>query len=86
LREVVGSGHLSLGSEFVLVFGQSVSQRLGQSWSQLQWLSGQSKLCVVSSVEGSEGSLVLECVLQLLSVLLVDGGQSSGDSLSDNLR
>lgn len=68
------------------MFGQSVSQSLGLSGSQVDWLSGQGELGVVSSVEGSEGSLVLECILQLLSVLLVDGGQGSGDSLSDNLR
>ena len=85
MREVAGLGDSSLGSQVVLMFGQSVSQSLGLSSSQLEWLSGQSELGVVSGVEGSKGSLVLESILQLLSVLLVDGGQGSGDGLSDNL-
>lgn len=68
------------------MFGESVSQRLSLTGSQINWLSGQSELGVVSSVEGGEGGLVLESILQLLSVLLVDGSQGSGDGLSDNLR
>lgn len=85
MREVAGLGDSSLGSQVVLMFGQSVSQSLGLSSSQLDWLSGQGELGVVSGVEGSKGGLGLESILQLLSVLLVDGGQGSGDGLSDNL-
>lgn len=66
--------------------GESVSQRLSLSGSELKWLSGQSEVGVVSSVEGSKGGLGLESILQLLPILLVDGGQSPGDGLSDNLR
>lgn len=67
------------------MLGESLSESLGLSWSEVQWLSSQAVLGVVGSVECLQAGSVLECSLQLSSVLLVDDGQVSGDGLSDKL-
>ena len=79
------SGDLSLGSEVSLVGGEGVSERLGLSRSEESRLAVQGELGAVFLVELLDAGSLLEGVLDLLSVLLVDNGQVSRDSLSDEL-
>ena len=71
--------------DVLLVLGQLSSDSSGLSWSKIEWLSGQGVLGAVLSVEFLYRSLGLEGILELISVLLVDDGQVSGDGLSDKL-
>lgn len=84
--EVVGLGDGSLGSEVLLVFGQLSSEGSSQSWSKFNRLLGQGELGSVLLVEFLDGLAVLEGILEVVSVLLVDDGEVSGDSLSDELK
>lgn len=85
LGEVVLSLGLSDSLESSLVLGESLSQGLGLSGSQVQRSSPEGVLGAVLGVESSEGGLGLEGGSEGVSVLLVDDGQGSGDGLSDDL-
>ncbi len=83
--EVQSSNSLSLSSDVLLVLGQLSSDGSSLSSSKINWLSGQGVLGAVLGVEFLERSLVLEGILEFLSVLLVNDGQVSGDGLSYKL-
>lgn len=83
----VGLSHdLSSGAQLLLVLGELVSQSSGKSWSELNWESSEGVLGAVLGVELLEGLGALESGLELLSVLVVDDSQTSGDGLSDELK
>lgn len=68
------------------MLGESSSQGLSGSWSELNWSSSDGVVGVVSLVELLQRSAVLESRSELVSLLLVDDSQVSSNSLSDELR